>query len=126
MSSENESKSKKKDNSFGFVTFKKGTYAPFQRLVELCEKEDWGDKNQSLMNYFNDYAKIIEKKDKYISYNTNKTKCCFNIGLHTRRFKDIFACCNIDKMEKRFLRIFTQKRIDGLVIWICLNHIYLR
>ena len=109
MSNEKENKDKKKDLSFGFITFKKGTYTPFQKLVELCEKEDWGDKNQSLMNYFNDYAKIIENKDKYISYNTSKTKCCFNIGLHTKRFKDIFACCNIDKNgEKIFEDFYTE------------------
>lgn len=88
----------------GFVNFIGSPFHKFSNLAELCEKEDWGVNNQSLKNYFDDYVELIEDDiNKYLSFNQQKTKCCFNIGLHTRHFSDIFACLNVNAKGEKVL-----------------------
>ena len=99
----------KQQKQIGFLCFQNVLFS-FSKLAEIAKKEDWGYKNHSLIEYFADYSKIIEQdEERYISYNKERTKGCFNTKLHTKRFKDIFACFDLDKDgEKIFKGFYTE------------------
>lgn len=87
-----------------------------KQLSQKCKKENWGDKNEYLFYYLNDYFEIIENEDKkikdesqkYIFYNKEQTKCLFNTRLLTNTSDDIFMCFDIQNGKKTFAGFFAR------------------
>ena len=89
---------------------------PLKVLSHKCKKENWGNENENLFYYLNDYLELIENEDKkikdenqkYVFYNKEQTKCLFNTRLLTNTSDDIFMCFDIQNGKKTFAGFFAR------------------
>lgn len=74
-------------------------------------KENWGANNYILKNYLEYYFKRIQEQDK-IFYNESITEACFNTGLMTELYKDIYAYFKLNRNNSKqkwfFVGFFTE------------------
>lgn len=77
---------------FDFAWFKGGYETAINGLRKIAIQEEWGENNKYLKSYIEYRFKItIEKYPELLSFTEDKSKACFNTGLLTRSWRDIYA-----------------------------------
>lgn len=64
--------------------------AMYGSLAGLADKENWGDNNRILKSYIDHTYRRLERENK-ISFTRDNGRACFNTGLFTPGYEEIFA-----------------------------------
>lgn len=97
----------KSNRLFNFAMFPPSYESHIENLSKMAIQEEWGKKNAHLKQYIIERFYIIStSKPHLLCYTDDKTQTCFNTGLLTPHFQDIFAYFEKPQKGKRDIFIF--------------------